>query len=493
MRFNPNADVKRMFASSHPDLMNIRTFYKIPLMKKILFLLLLFSKICLGQTILEGKLTFSPNTSFSILTDQSALNDYVGVLIGQGKTDDSGQFSSTIDLKTEQPINLFIGNTFFVFWAKPNTTLNIKESSDKGYIFSGAMAKENNILYTSGLMQPYKVATNVGLDNFEPEKQLYYLDSLETKRLLILEEKNYNLTDKFISYYKTEVSAFSYLNKNQYPSLFKATNKITDKDIPKDYFKFWNNFTLQNDSTTSATYSNALQDFIEYKALERIGKSQIGTERAWIEMFRIADTFLRHYPMSLQKQKTAYLFLLIKYFNYHDFTSKEIDNYKKQFPTSASISLINDLWQKKEGSVSIVPSFCLKNDSGKWVDIKDLIGKVIYVDFWGSWCKACIINMPHAALLKEKFEDKEDVVFLYLNFYDTQQKWLTAIKKYNVAGVHLKAEKSDEEYFDKLFNISQGFPRYALIDKKGQLVTISAPPPNDQGAYDLIKKYLDEE
>lgn len=459
-------------------------------MKKIFFLLFLFSKTCLGQTILEGKLTSFPNTTFSIQTDQSALNDYTGVLIGQGKTDANGQFSSTIDLKAEQTVSLFIGNAFFALWAKPNTTLNIQENSNNGYIFSGAMAKENEILYASGVMQPYTISPNVGMDSFQPEKQLHYLDSIETKRLLILKEKNAVVSDKFLSYYNAEVSSFSYFNKNQYPILCKAMNKIADKDIPEDYFKFWNNFKLQDDNTASASYSNALQNFIEYKTLERIGKSQIGTEHAWLEMFKTADALLQQHPLSLQKQKTAYLLLLIKYFNHPDITSNEIDNYINQYPKSASISIINNLWQKKQGSVSVSPSFRLKNSEGKYVDIKDFIGKVIYVDFWGSWCKACILNMPHAELLKEKLKGK-DVVFLYLDFYDTQQKWLTAIKKYNIDGIHLKAEKNDEEYFDKLFNISQGFPRYALIDKKGQLVTISAPPPNDQAAYDLIKKYLD--
>jgi len=460
-------------------------------MKKTFFLLFLFSKTCFGQTILKGKLTSLPNTPFSILTDQSALNNYAGVLIGQGKTDANGQFNSTIDLKTEQPVSLFIAKAFFVLWAKPNTTLTIQESLDNGYVFSGAMVKENEILYTSGLMQPYKILSNVGMDSFKPEKYLHYIDSLETNRLLILKEKNSFISDKFLSHYKTEISGFSYFNKSQYPALSKATNKITDKDIPQDYFKFWDNFTLQDDSTKSISYSNALQDFIQYKTLERIGKSQIGTEQSWFEMFKTADTLLQQHPLSLQRQKTAYLLLLIKYFNYVDVTSKEIDNYIKQFPMSTSISFINNLWQKKQGSANVNPSFHLKNDAGNWVDIKDFIGKVVYIDFWGSWCKACIINMPHAELLKEKLKSK-DVVFLYLDFYDAQQKWLSAIKKYNIEGTHLKAEKSDEEYFNRIFNISQGFPRYALIDKKGKLVTISAPPPNNQNAYDLIKKYLDD-
>lgn len=73
-----------------------------------------------------------------------------------------------------------------------------------------------------------------------------------------------------------------------------------------------------------------------------------------------------------------------------------------------------------------------------------------------------------------------------INFYDTDEKWTNAIKKYHIEGVHLKAEKSDEAYFNDLFEIGQGFPRYALIDKEGKLVTISAPQPQDVSVYDLI-------
>src|SRR5690606_18702405 len=133
------------------------------------------------------------------------------------------------------------------------------------------------------------------------------------------------------------------------------------------YFKFWNSFILQDDSTASNSYQNALQNFIENKTLEKIGKSQIGTEQYWIEMFKTADTLLQQYPLNLQKQKTAYLLLLIKYFNYTKSTSKEIDIFKKQFPSSISIPLINSLWQKKQGSASVTPSFRLKNNEGQYV------------------------------------------------------------------------------------------------------------------------------
>lgn len=462
-------------------------------MKALFFFLFFVSNISFGQTNVEGNIGTFPNTKYSIKIDRSPLNEYRGKSVAEGTTDDKGRFAVPIDIKREQPIILFIGNLFFSLWAKPNTTVGISENPGKQYFFFGETAIENNILFQSGLMQPYKTPENIGLDTFNPDKQTAYLDSIEKNRLKILNamHNNNGVSETFRSYYKSEVYSYTFFNKNQYAALLKSTNKITDKDIPKDYFNFWNNFELENDSTASNSYQNALQNYIEYLALGKVGKNKTGTEQAWGEMFRTADSLLQKYPLSLQKQKTNYLLLLIKYFNFDNLAANEMDFYRKQFPQSSSIPVLENLWNKKQGVTSTIPSFQLKNTKGEFVDIKDFRGKVVYIDFWGSWCKACLINMPYAQKLKDRFKNK-NVAFIYIDFSDTEEKWAEAIKKYNIEGIHLKAEKSDEEYFNKVFNIDQGFPKYALIDKKGKLVTISAPQPQDQSIYGIIQEHLNE-
>lgn len=470
-----------------------RILDKICTMKKIFSLVLLFSTHCFSQTIIEGVLPSLKNNSFSVKADVSALNDHKGLTIGKGTIDENGQFRSAISLSKEQPVTLFTGNVFFVLWIKPNSTLSIRESENKNYIFSGAASAENFLLYTTGIMQPFAVPGNIGTTDFRPEMQLKYIDSIETGRLSLKKnaERSSNLSKIFLDYYKAEVTNFSLFNKNQYPAFFKTSKKITEDDIPGTYFGFWDKFILPGDSNASRSYQNALGDFIEYKALQNTGSSEQGTEKSWEEMFRTADSLLVLHPLSLQKQKTSFLLLLIKYFNFPYLTGRELDNYKRQFPSSASIALLEDMWKKKQASLSIIPSFRLKNEKGDWVKIENFRGSVVYIDFWGSWCKACLENMPHAKTLKERFKN-EKVAFLYLDFNDTKEKWTEAIKKYKIEGVHLKAETSDEEYFIRVFNTGEGFPRYALIDKEGKLVTISAPPPQHPDIYPLIKKHLDE-
>ena len=43
--------------------------------------------------------------------------------------------------------------------------------------------------------------------------------------------------------------------------------------------------------------------------------------------------------------------------------------------------------------------------------VKDLKGKVVYLDFWATWCGPCVASLPHINRLEETFKD-QPVVFV---------------------------------------------------------------------------------
>ena len=49
---------------------------------------------------------------------------------------------------------------------------------------------------------------------------------------------------------------------------------------------------------------------------------------------------------------------------------------------------------------------------GKITDLGDLKGKVIFLNFWATWCPPCIAEMPGVNKLYEKYKNDSNVVFI---------------------------------------------------------------------------------
>jgi thiol-disulfide isomerase/thioredoxin len=115
-------------------------------------------------------------------------------------------------------------------------------------------------------------------------------------------------------------------------------------------------------------------------------------------------------------------------------------------------------------------------------------GKVIYVDFWASWCVPCRAEMPNAAVLKEKLKGK-DIVFLYFGYNDKEKAWLKAREQLGIQGEHYLLNDKMIKEADELFAIN-GIPHYAIIDKDGKIISKSADRPSDayKELLDVINK-----
>src|SRR5688572_5619875 len=42
----------------------------------------------------------------------------------------------------------------------------------------------------------------------------------------------------------------------------------------------------------------------------------------------------------------------------------------------------------------VAPDFTLSDPGGKKVSLKDFHGKVVFLNFWASWCESCRDEMP---------------------------------------------------------------------------------------------------
>lgn len=57
----------------------------------------------------------------------------------------------------------------------------------------------------------------------------------------------------------------------------------------------------------------------------------------------------------------------------------------------------------------------LVDASGLQSDLHDLKGKVVFINFWATWCPPCIAEMPSLQVLHDKFKDNKEVAFLFID------------------------------------------------------------------------------
>ena len=111
------------------------------------------------------------------------------------------------------------------------------------------------------------------------------------------------------------------------------------------------------------------------------------------------------------------------------------------------------------------PDFTLTDPDGKKVSIKDFRGKVVFLNFWASWCEGCREEMPSMERLYKEFKGK-GLEILAVNVKEQRPAAVAFYKKLQLT--YPVALDPDGEV--GLLYGAFGLPVTYLIDRKGILL-----------------------
>ncbi len=116
-------------------------------------------------------------------------------------------------------------------------------------------------------------------------------------------------------------------------------------------------------------------------------------------------------------------------------------------------------------------------------------GKIIYVDFWATWCSPCRSGIEQIKPLKEELVGK-DIVFVYItNPTSPQTTWNNMIP--DIKGEHYRVSQDEWNHLTAKFNIS-GIPHYVLVGKNGEVINPKLGHYGNSELKSILEKYMNQ-
>ena len=130
------------------------------------------------------------------------------------------------------------------------------------------------------------------------------------------------------------------------------------------------------------------------------------------------------------------------------------------------------------------PAMVVQTIDGKTIDLQQQKGKVVFINFWATWCPPCLAEMPSVNDLYLKVKDNPDIVFLSV---DVDNKLSRSSQFMQKNGYQIPV------YGGRLDGLARNLysgtiPTTLVIDKKGDVVfnEVNRANYNDQKFADYI-------
>ena len=123
------------------------------------------------------------------------------------------------------------------------------------------------------------------------------------------------------------------------------------------------------------------------------------------------------------------------------------------------------------------PDFTLTDLYGDTMSLKDFRGKVVFIDFWASWCEPCKREIQHSKEIMKQMAVQHDLVFLYVSIDTDEAAWRNTVTEQDIQGIHVNVAGT-QEGVPALYNV-KGVPTFFIIGRDGKIYDNRPPRPSN--------------
>lgn len=418
----------------------------------------------------------------------------------RGELDVQLQFSIELVVKEPQLVFLLFNDDRLAVFLSPGDTLGIRADAFQFPLavqFSGPAGANNRLLQHYLRQNPldfnefnnirFKIGQhwasvemplNDLMEGLLPSQFKPYMDTLQAASVALFEKAELQhpgaLSPDFARWLQAEITYFRAYHLLVYGQVYAARH-----NIQPDFFDFLYEASTMDDAIGSAWYRQFLQVLLARHQV----KNQPDAGNFWAAQYQLAGKLLSGKPLAFFRSEVIS-------------TAFSAEKYRELLPLYTHFLQTNEypaydekiegLYQKFAPVLpgATAPVFEAPDVNGQTLGLRQLRGKVVYLNFWASWCGACLRKME----IMDAYEEElvaNGIEIVHVSMDENAASWQNTLTEQAFRGRHLLASSA-------VANIAQVYgveaiPQYFIIGRDGKFAEKAATSQPD----DIRRKLLE--
>ena len=434
----------------------------------------------------DTHIIFSGNVKNSV-EEVITVSNYNSTMKEDFPIDSAGNFRAKVNVSKDGYYFFKIGRPYSTIRFKKGKNVNLDIDADnffKSRQYSGDLSIENNFNVEKSALRSEFVGDPkdyfvVPLTEFLPKIKVTRDAIFE-----LIDKSSLSPEDKKL---EKRISEYDYLQTYNNYQKFYSYHKKRDADLPEDYYQPIIDINIDDDEMFrhSGAYRNLIVANYRHSTKKAMDEdstlSVIEFVRNKISNVESVDSREKFASMLMRKMKQG--------------NDNIDDDYHQILPLFTSERMKSKLTGKYKSALETVSGkesveFNYENFSGGETTLKDLSGKLVYIDVWATWCGPCLKEMPPLKKLVDDYKGKNiEFVSISIDHEKDYEKWRKMVPEKNVGGIQLYDPEGLSSSFMKAFNVGL-IPRFLMLDSEGKIITAHAPRPSSGEVRGFIDKHL---